>query len=123
MNPVAASALRVRATSAAATRSEYGRRMDDRLIARLIAAGRVLFGLLCLGAPKLLLRADAEATPGAARSSSSHSAVVRCSSARASAPSTWSMCSERDRMVAKRGSRPHSGSPRASRNRRHCPSL
>lgn len=40
--------------------------MDDRLIARLIAAGRVLFGLLCLGAPKILLRREAAATPGQA---------------------------------------------------------
>ena len=40
--------------------------MDDLLIARLIAAGRVLFGALCVGAPKLLLRRDAASTPGPA---------------------------------------------------------
>lgn len=30
--------------------------MDDRLIARLIAAGRVLFGIACLAAPRQILR-------------------------------------------------------------------
>ena len=29
--------------------------MDDRLIARLVAAGRVLFGLACIAAPKQIL--------------------------------------------------------------------
>lgn len=32
------------------------RRMDDRLIARLVAAGRVLFGIVCLVAPRQILR-------------------------------------------------------------------
>lgn len=32
------------------------RAMDDRLIARLIAAGRVLFGIVCLVAPRQILR-------------------------------------------------------------------
>lgn len=31
-------------------------RMDDLLIARLVAAGRVLFGILCLAAPRQILR-------------------------------------------------------------------
>lgn len=31
-------------------------RMDDRLIARLVAAGRVLFGIACLVAPRPILR-------------------------------------------------------------------
>jgi len=30
--------------------------MDDRLIARLVAAGRVLFGIACLAAPRQILR-------------------------------------------------------------------
>lgn len=30
--------------------------MDDRLIARLIAAGRVLFGIACIAAPRQILR-------------------------------------------------------------------
>jgi len=40
--------------------------MDDRLIARLIAAGRVLFGVLCIASPKLLLQKQAAVTPGQA---------------------------------------------------------
>lgn len=30
--------------------------MDDRLIARLVAAGRVLFGIACIAAPRQILR-------------------------------------------------------------------
>lgn len=40
--------------------------MDDRLIARLIAAGRVLFGVLCIASPKLVLQKHAASTPGQA---------------------------------------------------------
>lgn len=35
--------------------------MDDRLIARLVAAGRVLFGIMCLAAPRQILRQDGRA--------------------------------------------------------------
>ena len=56
--------LRLRLTTGGS--GGYGRCMDDRLIARLIAAGRVLFGLLCIAAPKLVLQKEAAATPSQA---------------------------------------------------------
>ena len=40
------------------------RAMDDRLLARLIAAGRVLFGAGCLFAPKLMFATPAKAASG-----------------------------------------------------------
>lgn len=38
--------------------------MDDLLIARLVAAGRVLFGALCLGVPKMIVGPHGKDAPG-----------------------------------------------------------